>query len=239
MTRLRRYRARDLSNVSTLLYCQTEPVIESSKNVSFGCFAFAYMPLASQFVAAKLSPWDNRWSEVYDFTPNANGAKNFSLLEPAQEDSFPVKRLSAVGEWSWCVTACQCLLPACLPAYASTLRCGRCSAATEQQLARSVVPVSLGQRPLPHGCDSTGGPRHATSPHLKHAIFLPLHNITLQRRSHYSRGCWRQGSMPRDHPSGCGAARRSRSSVRDGAGQEQSAAAACRSRRLRLSRGCE
>jgi hypothetical protein len=40
---LYRYRARDLSNVSTLLYCQTEPVIESSKNVSFGCFSFAYM----------------------------------------------------------------------------------------------------------------------------------------------------------------------------------------------------
>ena len=61
------------------------------------------MPLAAQFVAAKLSPWDNRWSEVYDFTPNANGTKNFSLLDIAQEDAFPVKALSAVGEWAWCV----------------------------------------------------------------------------------------------------------------------------------------
>lgn len=61
------------------------------------------MPLAAQFVAAKLSPWDNRWSEVYDFTPNANGTKNFSLLDIAQEDAFPVKALSAVGEWTWCV----------------------------------------------------------------------------------------------------------------------------------------
>jgi hypothetical protein len=92
-----------LSNVSTLLYCQTEPVIEASKNVSFGCFSFAYLPLASQFVAAKLSPWDNRWSEVYDFTPNASGTKNFSLLDPALEECFPVKPLSAVGEWAWCV----------------------------------------------------------------------------------------------------------------------------------------
>jgi hypothetical protein len=114
MTRLLRYRARDLSNVQTLLYCQTEPVIESSKNVSFGCFAFAYMPLASQFVAAKLSPWDNRWSEVYDFTPNSNGTKNFRLLETAEEDSFPVKPVSAVGEWSWCVTTHVPLPAACL-----------------------------------------------------------------------------------------------------------------------------
>jgi protein XRP2 len=87
--------------VSTLLYCQTEPVIEASKDVSFGCFSFAYLPLASQFVAAKLSPWDNRWSEVYDFTPNANGTKNFTLLDPALEDTFPIKPLSAVGEWPW------------------------------------------------------------------------------------------------------------------------------------------
>jgi protein XRP2 len=90
-----------LCNVSTLLYCQTEPVIESSKNVSFGCFSFSYLPLASQFVATKLSPWDNRWSEVYDFTPSPNGAKNFSFIDVTLEDSFPVKPLSAVGEWGW------------------------------------------------------------------------------------------------------------------------------------------
>jgi hypothetical protein len=72
----------------------------------------------------------NRWSEVYDFTPNPNASKNFSLLDPAQELSFPVKPLTAVGEWSWCTPA------------------------AEKQLARAVVPVSLGQRPLPQGCDA-------------------------------------------------------------------------------------
>jgi hypothetical protein len=169
MTRLRRYRARDLSNVSTLLYCQTEPVIESSKNVSFGCFAFAYMPLASQFVAAKLSPWDNRWSEVYDFTPNANGAKNFSLLEPAQEDSFPVKPLSAVGEWSWCVTACQCLLPACLPTPQRCAVAGARPPLSSSSLA-PWFPFPSANVPCPTAATQQVGhvTRHVTSPQTRH-----------------------------------------------------------------------
>jgi hypothetical protein len=133
VTQRRRYRARDLTNVATLLYCQTEPVIESSKNVSFGCFAFAYLPLASQFVAAKLSPWDNRWSEVYDFTPNASGSKNFSLLEPSAEDAFPVKPLSAVGEWTWSVPPTSFALPSLHPS--------RVAGATRRRRSNWHVPL--------------------------------------------------------------------------------------------------
>jgi hypothetical protein len=170
VTQRRRYRARDLTNVATLLYCQTEPVIESSKNVSFGCFAFAYLPLASQFVAAKLSPWDNRWSEVYDFTPNASGSKNFSLLEPSAEDAFPVKPLSAVGEWTWSVPPhlfCSSLL---FTRHALQVQrvggeaTGTCCRACVSRTARAAAGLRLDRclppRPsllahrTPHGCHS-------------------------------------------------------------------------------------
>ena len=73
----------------------------------------------------------NRWSEIYDFTPNASGAKNFSLLDPSEELAFPVKLLTSVGEWEWCTPT------------------------AEKQLWRAVVPVSLGQRPVPQGCDGS------------------------------------------------------------------------------------
>jgi hypothetical protein len=138
----RRYRARDLTNVSTLLYCQTEPVIESSKDVSFGCFSFAYLPLASQFVAAKLSPWDNRWSEVYDFTPNSNGTKNFSLLDPALEDSFPVKPLTAVGEWAWYARLpCARVMCSCCLAPRLHMSCDTPFLAGARRLPRSSLHV--------------------------------------------------------------------------------------------------
>ena len=35
----------------------------------FGCFRFFYFALASQFEKTKMSVYDNKWSEIYDFTP--------------------------------------------------------------------------------------------------------------------------------------------------------------------------
>ena len=71
------YRARECVDCDTLLYASTAPVVESSKNMRFGCFRFFYFNLAQQFKSVKMSVWDNKWSEVYDFTP---GDGNFSFL---------------------------------------------------------------------------------------------------------------------------------------------------------------
>jgi hypothetical protein len=38
----------------------------------------------------------------------------------------------------------------------------RCTPAAEKQLARAVVPISLGQRPVPQGCESSGMSCHFT-----------------------------------------------------------------------------
>ena len=60
----------------------------------FGCFRFFYFNLAQQFKSVKMSVWDNKWSEVYDFTP---GEGNFSFLPLDTKASDLVKPLSAVG----------------------------------------------------------------------------------------------------------------------------------------------
>ena len=53
------------------------------RNVSlsrrFACFQFDYPSLKSQFAAAGLSPYNNLWWHVHDFTP-VEGARNWSLL---------------------------------------------------------------------------------------------------------------------------------------------------------------
>mmetsp|Transcript_74018 Transcript_74018/g.120164 ORF Transcript_74018/g.120164 Transcript_74018/m.120164 type:complete len:402 (+) Transcript_74018:81-1286(+) len=88
------YRARECIDCDTLLFASTAPVVESSKNMRFGCFRFFYLSLASQFKAVKFSVYDNKWSEVYDFTPTDG---NFSFLPSNTKASDLMKPLSAVG----------------------------------------------------------------------------------------------------------------------------------------------
>jgi hypothetical protein len=49
--------------------------------MGFGCFRAAYPELAAQFQKAKLDPWSNTWSDIYDFTPKFRpDANHFYLL---------------------------------------------------------------------------------------------------------------------------------------------------------------
>jgi protein XRP2 len=71
------YRARNCEDCDTLLFASTAPVVETSTNMRFGCFRFFYFNLAQQFKSVKMSVYDNKWSEVYDFTPKDG---NWSFL---------------------------------------------------------------------------------------------------------------------------------------------------------------
>ncbi|KAG7392002.1 hypothetical protein PHYPSEUDO_002708 [Phytophthora pseudosyringae] len=52
-----------------------EPIIETSSGLRFACFPLAYFSLQQQFRQAKFSPWNNKWSEIFDFTPDHGGWK--------------------------------------------------------------------------------------------------------------------------------------------------------------------
>jgi hypothetical protein len=59
---------------TVLLHCRTKPIVESCKNVRFGCLAgrgAEYAGFGAQLVGAGMSPLHNFWSHVYDFTPGA------------------------------------------------------------------------------------------------------------------------------------------------------------------------
>ena len=51
------------------LCVNSQPIIESSSGITVGCFQFSYNKLADHLAAAGLTPWNNYWSQVYDFSP--------------------------------------------------------------------------------------------------------------------------------------------------------------------------
>lgn len=67
-----------------MLYSHTEPVIESSSNIKFHPFNHFYPRLSEHLFNANLSPWNNNWSDVFDFTPA--GGKHYSLVDDIDED---------------------------------------------------------------------------------------------------------------------------------------------------------
>ncbi|XP_060861706.1 protein XRP2-like isoform X1 [Metopolophium dirhodum] len=64
------FRVRDCASLKISLFCSTQPVIESSRELQFSCYQFYYNQLADQFVKADLNVWNNNWRTVYDYTWN-------------------------------------------------------------------------------------------------------------------------------------------------------------------------
>ncbi|XP_008327583.1 protein XRP2 [Cynoglossus semilaevis] len=98
------FRTRDCKKMDVFLSCATQPIIESSTGMKFGCFQFFYPELAFHFKDAGLSIFNNNWSNVHDFTP-VSGENNWSLLPenaavldyvhaPDPESEFKAVRIS-------------------------------------------------------------------------------------------------------------------------------------------------
>ncbi|KAM8820547.1 protein XRP2 [Eudromia elegans] len=73
------FRSRDCKRLDVFLCCATQPIIESSAGMKFGCFQYYYPELALQFKDAGLSIFNNTWSNIHDFTP-LSGENNWGLL---------------------------------------------------------------------------------------------------------------------------------------------------------------
>jgi protein XRP2 len=85
------FRVRDCVDCSFSIFCESQPIIESSRDIAFSCFPeFAYEGLEEQMKQAKTSPWNNNWFDVYDFTPNKFSQVNYRLkpIEKALWERF-------------------------------------------------------------------------------------------------------------------------------------------------------
>lgn len=99
------FRTRDCKKMDVFLCCATQPIIESSTGMKFGCFQYYYPELAFHFKDAGLSIFNNNWSNIHDFTP-VSEQNNWSLLPeassvldfvpaPDAETDFKIVRVSA------------------------------------------------------------------------------------------------------------------------------------------------
>ncbi|KAL1463645.1 hypothetical protein WDU94_015382 [Cyamophila willieti] len=64
------FRMRDCTSMDVLLYCPTQPCIESSSQIGFGCYELFYDSIADHFSKCNLDVWNNSWYNIYDFTPS-------------------------------------------------------------------------------------------------------------------------------------------------------------------------
>ncbi|XP_061082968.1 protein XRP2-like isoform X1 [Conger conger] len=73
------FRTRDCKKMEVFLCCATQPIIEASTGMKFGCFQYSYPELGAHFRDAGLSVFNNNWSNIHDFTP-VSGETNWGLL---------------------------------------------------------------------------------------------------------------------------------------------------------------
>lgn len=65
------FRTRTVAGLDALLLTVSQPSIEETSAARFGCFRMYYPELQQQMLRARLSPFNNRWNEPYNFTPHA------------------------------------------------------------------------------------------------------------------------------------------------------------------------
>ncbi|CAK0880503.1 unnamed protein product [Prorocentrum cordatum] len=75
----RQLRTRDCASCTFHLHSHTEPVIESSSDLSFAPFAAEYPGLSAQFKQVGFVASRNLWTAIFDFTGRADGA-NWRIL---------------------------------------------------------------------------------------------------------------------------------------------------------------
>ena len=74
-------RLRGCTGVDIAAHTSTGPIIESSADVSLTSCRIAWTGLAAQLEQAGLTPWDNQWYNVHDFTPGE--ADHYRLAPPS------------------------------------------------------------------------------------------------------------------------------------------------------------
>ena len=82
---------RDCVNCKEMLYTQTEPVVEACSNIEFSTMTYWYEELLSQLQAVSVSPWCNKWNEVFDFTAHktaSTGEPNW-FIDPELKELMP------------------------------------------------------------------------------------------------------------------------------------------------------
>jgi len=105
------FRTRDCRKLDVFLCCATQPIIESSTGVHVGCYQFYYPELETQFHNAGLSPFNNNWSNIHDFTP-VEMEQNWSTFnEAVTVEEYLPKPQTELASVDICMKAAKSIVP--------------------------------------------------------------------------------------------------------------------------------
>ena len=82
------FRTRECHKLEVYLLCDTQPIIEVSSGMKFGCFQLSYMEIEEQLKNAGLSVFNNSWYNIHDFTPLEHGC-NWSIIKSQARKHLP------------------------------------------------------------------------------------------------------------------------------------------------------
>lgn len=87
----------DSSDIKCFVYAASDPALEKVTNIQFAPYNFTYPHIDEHFTKAKLNVNEDKWSEVFDFTPNAT-QKNWSIMSPTDFPGIVVKQIDEFPE---------------------------------------------------------------------------------------------------------------------------------------------
>lgn len=103
MATCQQFRTRDCTALDCYLHVTTQPIIEKSNRMRFGCFHASYTELDRQLSSANLCRWSNEWWRLHDFNWKG-GMKNYELMLPpynatelSEAFQFPCSELDGFG----------------------------------------------------------------------------------------------------------------------------------------------
>lgn len=90
-------RLRDCRDMTLLVLCATQPIIEASESIRFGCLQLTFDRMQALMSDAGLSPFNNSWHDIYDFTPSSLDERNWRLID-GRESKWYGPALSAAAD---------------------------------------------------------------------------------------------------------------------------------------------
>ncbi|CAD8109187.1 unnamed protein product [Paramecium sonneborni] len=99
------FRSKKCEDIQTQLFTQSQPIMELSLRMGFGCFRGYYPQLKQHLQKAKLNIWNNTWGDLHDFDPEkqAEITHFFMVLEDTcYEDMLkPLNEVLSLPNFTW------------------------------------------------------------------------------------------------------------------------------------------
>ncbi|KAL4487950.1 hypothetical protein ABPG72_022810 [Tetrahymena utriculariae] len=89
-------RISDTKNIKAFVFSQSDPTLENTSGLVLAPYNFLFPGLKQHFEAAGLIASEDKWSQVFDFTPSKDSTKNWTLMDPKDYPGPIIKEIEGV-----------------------------------------------------------------------------------------------------------------------------------------------